>query len=75
MNNGWVGRRIRDLATAARAPIPFLVRMGKGIVPDAETVFQDGDMIYVGCNTDKTSDIETLFSGPPSKTAAPPARH
>ncbi len=75
VNNGWVGRRIRDLAVAARAPIPFVVRVGKGIVPDAETVFQDGDMIYVGCETDRTSDIETLFAAPPSKHAAQPARH
>lgn len=75
VHNGWVGRRIRDLAVAARAPIPFLVRVGKGIVPDAETVFQDGDLMYVGCDTDRTSDIETLFSAPPSKHAAPPARH
>ncbi len=75
VNNEWVGRRIRDLSAAARAPIPFLVRVGKGIVPDAETVFQDGDMIYVACNTDHTSDIETLFAEPPGRHAAPPARH
>ena len=75
VNNGWVGRRIRDLASAARAPIPFLVRVGRGIVPDAETVFQDGDTIYVGCDTERTSDIETLFGNPPSKHAVPPARH
>lgn len=68
VDNGWVGRRIRDLSSAAHAPIPFLVRFGKGLVPDSDTVFQDGDVIFVGCETDRTSDIETLF-------AAPPARH
>ena len=68
VHDGWVGRRLRDLSTAARAPIPFLVRLGKGLVPDSETVFQDGDLIFVGCETERTSDIETLF-------ATAPARH
>ncbi len=68
VHSGWVGRRIRDLSTAARAPIPFMMRLGKGLVPDSETVFQDGDTIFIGCETERTSDIETLF-------AVAPARH
>lgn len=67
VHNGWVGRRIRDLSAVAHAPIPFMVRMGKGLVPDGETVFQDGDVIFVGCETDRTSEIETLFAAPPAK--------
>ena len=68
VHEGWMGRRIRELSTAAHAPIPFMVRVGKGLVPDSETVLQDGDMIFVGCETSRTSDIETLF-------ATAPARH
>ena len=75
VDSSWVGRRIKELSTAAQAPIPFMMRMGKGIVPDAETVFQDGDTIYVGCETSRTSDIETLFSSPPSRHQPLPARH
>lgn len=67
VHSGWVGRRIRDLSVAARSPIPFMSRVGKGLVPDSETVFQDGDTIFVGCPTERTSDIETLFATPPSR--------
>ncbi len=64
---GWVGRRIRDLSAAARAPIPFMSRMGRGLVPDGETVYQDGDIVFVGCETERTSDIEALFGSAPAK--------
>lgn len=67
VHSGWVGRRIRDLSTAAHAPIPFMMRLGKGLVPDSETVFQDGDTIFIGCERERTSDIETLFAAAPTR--------
>mgnify|MGYP002737899153 CR=1 FL=1 len=67
VHSGWVGRRIRDLALACKAQIPFISRMGTGIIPDAETVYQDGDVIFVGCETDRTTQIETIFASPPTR--------
>lgn len=67
VHNGWVGKRVRDLSAAARAPIPFISRMGSGMVPDSETVYQDGDTIFVGCETERTSDIETVFAVAPTR--------
>lgn len=67
VHSGWVGRRIRELSSACHAPIPFISRTGRGMIPDSETIYQDGDTIFVGCTTDRTSDIETIFSAPPAK--------
>ena len=67
VHNGWVGRKIRDLSHEADAPIPFVLRVGRGLVPDRETIYQDGDLIYVACMTDRTDEIETLFASPPEK--------
>ncbi|MDO5094058.1 MAG: TrkA family potassium uptake protein [Propionibacteriaceae bacterium] len=67
VHSGWVGKRIRDLSAAARAPIPFLSRTGRGIVPDSETFFQDGDLIFVACETERTDSIEALFAAPPPR--------
>lgn len=64
---GWVGRRISELQAVAGTPIPFVQRVGRGIVPDRETIFQDGDLIYVACHTDRTDELETLFATPPAK--------
>lgn len=64
---GWVGRRIRELSAEADSPIPFVLRVGRGIVPDRDTIFQDGDLIYVACTTERTDAIESLFAHPPQK--------
>lgn len=67
VDSGWVGRRIKELSAAALAPIPFMSRMGRGLVPEADTVFQDGDFIYVACETERTTEIESLFSRAPGR--------
>lgn len=65
VHNGWVGRRISELSQAADCPIPFVMRVGRGIVPDRDTIYQDGDLIYVACMTEKIDDTESLFAHPP----------
>ena len=65
VHKGWVGRRISELSQAADCPIPFVLRVGRGIVPDRDTIYQDGDLIYVACMTEKIDDTESLFAHPP----------
>ena len=65
VHNGWVGRRISELSQAADCPIPFVMRVGRGIVPDRDTIYQDGDLIYDACMTEKIDDTESLFAHPP----------
>ena len=67
VHSGWVGRKIRDLSRAADAPIPFVLRVGRGIVPDRDTIYQDGDLIYVACTTERTDELESLFAYPPAR--------
>ncbi|WP_052460133.1 potassium channel family protein [Tessaracoccus massiliensis] len=67
VHNGWVGSRITELSAVADAPIPFVLRVGRGLVPNRETIYQDGDLIYVACYTDRIDDLETLFAAPPAR--------
>ena len=62
-----MGRRISELQAAAGTPIPFIQRVGRGLVPDRDTIFQDGDLVYIACHTDRTDELETLFANPPAK--------
>jgi trk system potassium uptake protein TrkA len=43
---GWVGEKVATLEEAARTRVAFLSRMGEAIVPDADTVIQDGDIVH-----------------------------
>ncbi|MBK7820314.1 MAG: TrkA family potassium uptake protein [Tessaracoccus sp.] len=67
VHSGWVGRKIGELSRAADSPIPFVLRVGRGIVPDRDTIYQDGDLIYVACTTERTDELETLFAYPPTR--------
>lgn len=42
-------------------------RVGRGVVPDRDTIYQDGDLIYVACYTDHIDFLETLFAAPPAR--------
>jgi len=58
----WVGTKVTTFEEAVRTRVAFLSRMGESIVPDAETVIQDGDIVHVMARSD---DLERL-----SKAAA-----
>src|ERR1700745_2540016 len=47
LHESWVGRRITDLETATGARVAFMIRFGAGLLPDAKTVIQSGDQVYM----------------------------
>ena len=62
---GWVNRRISELSTAGGCIIPVITRLGTGIVPTAQTVFQDGDLVFACCEVEQTSTMEMVLGNPP----------
>jgi len=44
---GWVGRRMAALEAASGGRIAYLTRLGEGMVPGADTVYQEGDLVHV----------------------------
>ena len=61
----WIGTPIERIQEVLRTPVPFLIRFGSGIVPDARTVLQDGDLLFLAIETERTDDIEELLAAPP----------
>jgi trk system potassium uptake protein len=47
VDTAWVGEKVAVLEEAVRTRVAFLSRMGEAIVPGAETVIQDGDIVNV----------------------------
>ena len=45
-DSAWVGERISRLEEETGARIAFLTRLGEGVLPGADTVLQDGDLIH-----------------------------
>lgn len=67
VDSAWVGTKVTAMEAATRARIPFLMRFGTGLVPDADTVFQDGDLIYAAVTNDQVSDVEDALGSAPVK--------
>jgi trk system potassium uptake protein TrkA len=65
VNPDWVGKRVDQIEAAANTRIPFILRIGTGIVPRAGTVFQDGDLLYVAVENDRLAAVEATLGAPP----------
>ena len=65
LKKAWVGRRLTEIESVTGARIAFITRLGDGLVPKADTVFQDGDQVHVAAATDDLQRIERAFDLPP----------
>src|SRR5205823_9856980 len=65
VEEGWVGRRVSDLESASGARVAFLTRFGKGLLPTASTMLQDGDMVHVLVTDDVVESVERVAGRPP----------
>ncbi len=61
----WVGRRISEVESLTGTRIAYVTRLGEGLVPGAETVFQDGDLVHVAAATTDLPRVEKTYDQPP----------
>ena len=69
VDRAWVGRTVEQLEEATGARIPFLFRLGTGIVPKSRTVFQDGDLAYAAVEDARLAAVESVLGAPPTTRA------
>jgi trk system potassium uptake protein len=65
VDRAWVGRTIEQIEDATDARIPFLFRLGGGIVPKQSTVFQDGDLVYAAVADSRLAEVESILGQAP----------
>ncbi|MGI5163902.1 potassium channel family protein [Spirillospora sp. CA-253888] len=61
----WVGARVAALEEAADTRVAFLTRMGEALVPGAQTVIQDGDIVHIMARAD---DLERINAAVAART-------
>jgi trk system potassium uptake protein TrkA len=62
---GWVGRSIDQMEQATEARIPFVFRLGSGMVPKRTTMFQDGDLVYAAVPDARLAQVEAILGAAP----------
>lgn len=66
----WLGQRSTDLGIASGARIAFITRYGQALLPDSETVLQDGDLVHCLFLDDMRQRVERVFEqGPDVETS------
>ena len=63
----WIGERVSRMEEAAGARVAFLTRLGEGLLPNGETVLQDGDILHVILRADQAQVVESAFRRRPEE--------
>ena len=68
VDEAWVGRPVFELEGAIGARVAFLMRFGTGVLPDAKTVVQADDTIYVAALSGTITDVATAAQQAPEES-------
>jgi trk system potassium uptake protein len=65
VNPGWVGRLVSELEGVTGTRAAYLTRLGSGILPTSETVFQEGDLLHLAAMASELPAVERTLDAPP----------
>ena len=66
VNPGWVGRLVSELEGVTGTRAAYLTRLGSGILPTSETVFQEGDLLHLATLAAELPAVERTLDAPPA---------
>ncbi len=61
----WVGERLTRLEELSGARVAFVTRFGEGVLPAADTVVQEGDLLHVVMRESGAERVEKVFATGP----------
>jgi trk system potassium uptake protein TrkA len=64
-SRGWIGQRISRLERESGVRVALLTRLGEGMLPHAETVLQEGDLLHVTLTTDRIDEVVAVLAAAP----------
>ncbi len=67
---GWVGRRMATLEAAGGGRIAFLTRLGEGLVPGPDTVYQEGDLVHLVIRESDLASAQELLASAPAEVTS-----
>lgn len=66
LHDGWIGRRIRDIGERTGTRIAFVTRYGEGLLPEPDTVLQEGDLMHVILRVEEHQAVTQMLAQPPA---------
>jgi trk system potassium uptake protein TrkA len=65
VHEAWAGRSVADLESHTGCRVAFVLRFGSGLLPDARTVIQAEDTIYVAAVSGTVADVTSAAAREP----------
>lgn len=65
LDPGWIGRKVTALESAAGARVAFVIRLGRGVIPEPGSVLQADDEVYLAALVDDVTRAITIAAAPP----------
>lgn len=70
LDPAWIGHKVGELAELSGARVALISRYGKGMLPNRETVLQEGDLLHALFESTRREHVERTFATAPGKTAS-----
>ncbi|WP_190824112.1 potassium channel family protein [Saccharopolyspora pogona] len=68
LDDGWIGRRVAELEATTGARVAFIMRFGNGVLPDAKTIIQADDTVYVAALSGTVTDVTAAARRTPEES-------
>ncbi|WP_327069179.1 TrkA family potassium uptake protein [Kitasatospora sp. NBC_01250] len=63
----WIGHRFTELEEAAGARVAYITRLGEGVLPTAQMVVQEGDLVHMMLRRADQAAVEAAFAKGPEE--------
>ncbi|MBK1788744.1 potassium channel family protein [Prauserella cavernicola] len=67
LHEDWIGRGVRELEEATGSRVAFVMRFGTGVLPDAKTVLQADDAVYVAAQSGTVGYVTSAAARSPEE--------
>lgn len=65
----WIGHRLTETEEISGARVAYVTRLGEGMMPGPDTVYQDGDLVHFVVNRSELSTVERILdTAPPTES-------
>lgn len=65
LHSAWVGTRISDIEKCSNTRAGLITRFGEAILPQRQTILQDGDIVHFLIHRSEVAAVQTLLATPP----------
>jgi len=65
VHTSWIGRPLSQIEDVAGARVAYLTRLGEGVVPEKDMVYQDGDLVHLVTAAASLATVEHKLDQPP----------